>query len=191
MIKKKIVFEKSLITLVLAILLISFASAFGVSSPFWRGNPISVSPGETGSVNLTLQNMIGTEDITVRAVLTKGSEIASVEEKDYLIKAGTKDTKVQVDIRIPPSVPVDTSYVVAVSFETVNSGAGGGVAIGTGIDTNFDVLVVPLTPVIEKTELSPEEGKSTLVYWVIGAIILIAIAIAIVLKKGKKKSFKK
>lgn len=177
--------------LVLAILLISFASAFGVSSPVWKGNPLPVSPGEMKSVNLTLQNMIGGDDITIKAVLTKGSEIASVEEKDYLIKAGTKDTKVQVDVRIPPSVPIDTTYVVTVSFQTVNSGAGGGVAIGTGIDTSFDVLVVPLAPVEEGEKLSPEEGKSTLAYWIIGAIILIVIIIAIVLKKKKKKSFKK
>ena len=84
---KKQIFTKNrtplLISFVLlSILTINLVSAFGVSSPVWRGNPLGVSPGKTGTAELTLQNMVGTEDVTVRVILKEGKEIAIVEEKD-------------------------------------------------------------------------------------------------------------
>ena len=165
-------------TVILIILSISFISAFGVSSSYWKGNPLSIAPGDTKTISLRLQN-IGTEnDVTVRAILTDGFEIASTEEKDYLVKNGTKDTEVLVKISIPFDTPLGTEYRVTVSFKTVTPGGTGGVVLGTAIDTSFDVLVA-------EVEIGKAERGN--LNFIIGMVILIAIIIFILISVFKKK----
>ena len=45
--------------------------------------------------------MVGTEDITVRTEITEGEEIATIEQKEHVVKAGTKDTEVIIKVTIP------------------------------------------------------------------------------------------
>ena len=92
--------------LVLSVFLIGFVSAFGVSSDYWVGNPLKISPGETKTISLRLQNIIGAEDIKVKAILKDGQGIATTESKDYLVKAGTKDTEVPITVSIPSNIPL-------------------------------------------------------------------------------------
>ena len=165
-------------TIILIILSISFISAFGVSTSYWKGNPLQIAPGDTKTISLRLQN-IGTEDdITVRAILTGGSEIASTEEKDYLVKNGTKDTAVPVKISIPLDTEIGTEYRVTVSFKTVTPGGTGGVVLGTAIDTSFDVLVA---------EVEVGKAEKGNVNFTIGMVILLAIIIFILISAFKKK----
>ena len=164
-------------TIILIILSISLISAFGVSTSYWKGNPLSIAPGDTKTISLRLQNIGSGEDVTIRAILTGGFEIASTEEKDYLVKNGTKNTEVPVKISIPPDTPLDTEYRVTVSFKTVTPGGTGGVVLGTAIDTSFDVLVAE----VEKAE---EKGN---INFIIGMIILIAIITFVLISAFKKK----
>lgn len=189
MIKKKVI-SLAAIFLVLSIVLAGFASAFGVGSEYWKGNPLRISPGETKTIHLTLQNMVGSEDIRIKAFLIEGAEIAKVEEKEYLVRLGTKDTQVPVEISIPTDVELDDQYIVTLSFQTVTSGGTGTVALGTGIDTTFDVLVVEQAP-IEVPEVSSEETseKTNLNnILVILVIIVLIVIIIIVYKKIKKQN---
>ena len=174
--------------IVLTLLLSGLVSAFGVSSDYWKGNPLKISPGETKTISLRLQNMVGSEDINVRAVLIKGSEIASIDERDYLVRYGTKDTEVLITVKIPSDVQVDTNYEVTISFKTLAPGEEGVVSIGTGVDTTFDVLVVPVAPVVtaEEPQLAPSL-RSNLAWYVIGAIVLLIIIVIIVMLKKKKE----
>lgn len=169
-------------TIILIILSISFISAFGVSSSYWKGNPLNIAPGDTKTISLRLQNIGTGEDITVRAILTDGFEIASTKEKDYLVKNGTKDTEVPVKISIPFDTPLDTEYRVTVSFKTVTPGGIGGVVLGTAIDTSFDVLVA---------EVDVEKAERVNLNFIIGIAVLIAIIIFFILisvfKRKKKK----
>ena len=167
------------VTFLLAILSFSFISAFGVSTSYWEGNPLQISPGETTTVFLGVQNMVGDEDITVTTALLEGSEIASVPEKEYLIKAGTKDTQVPVTISIPLDVALDSQYTVKVSFLTVND--EGGIALGTGINSAFDVLIVGL----------PEEEKEGKNFILIAISLFLIIAILILIYIFRKKIFNK
>jgi len=188
---KKQIFTKNrtplLISFVLlSILTINLVSAFGVSSPVWRGNPLGVSPGKTGTVELTLQNMVGTEDVTVRVILKEGKEIAIVEEKDYLIKAGTKDTRIPVRVTIPQGTPLGTTYIVKVSFDTVTPGSSA-VVLGTGMDTTFDVLVIEEPPQLAPAEEAKGKISTPLLIGIILAILIIIIIVIIVLRKKNKK----
>ena len=165
-------------TIILIILLISFISAFGVSTSYWKGNPLLIAPGDTKTITLRLQN-IGTEDdVTVRAILTDGFEIASTEEKNYLVRNGTKDTEVPVKISIPFDTPLGTEYRVTVSFKTVTPGGTGGVVLGTVIDTSFDVLVA---------EVEVEKAERVNLNFIIGMLILIAIIIFILISAFRRK----
>jgi len=165
-------------TIILIILSISFISAFGVSTSYWKGNPLLIAPGDTKTITLRLQN-IGTEDdVTVRAILTDGFEIASTEEKNYLVRNGTKDTEVPVKISIPFDTPLGTEYRVTVSFKTVTPGGTGGVVLGTVIDTSFDVLVA---------EVEVEKAERVNLNFIIGMLILIAIIIFILISAFRRK----
>ena len=59
------------------------ANAFGVSSPYWQGNPVIMYPGETKIVNLNLQNNIGEDDVFVKVSILEGQDIARVEKELY------------------------------------------------------------------------------------------------------------
>ena len=57
----------------------NFVSAFGITSFYWEPDrSLSLLPGETRNVELQLQNMVGSEDITVSAEVTEGKEIAVI-----------------------------------------------------------------------------------------------------------------
>ena len=172
------------VTLFLAVLLVSFVSAFGVATPYWVGNPLEIAPGETSIVLLGIQNFVGDDDVTVKVVLKEGSEIASVLEREYLIKAKTKDTQIPVTVTIPLDTPLETKYLVKVSFITVNE--GGGISLATGIDSSFDVVVKS----IPKEE--PEAKDFTLIAVSLLLIIAILVLIYIYRKKifGKKRTVK-
>ena len=170
------------ITFFLVILLVSFVSAWGIASSYWEGKPFLISPGETAVVDLRLQNLGTTEDVTVRAELKRGFEIASFDTKIYTIKAETKDTVVPITITIPLNESfVGKEYVVTVSFTTTDSDRGG-ISLGISIDKSFDVLVAGVPK---------EEKEINVVLIAISLLLIIAIIILIYIfrKKifGKKK----
>lgn len=173
-------------TIILAVLMLSTVMAFGVSSPYWKGNPLTISPGETKIVKINYQNVgADAEDLTVRAEITKGSEIASLNKPDYLVKAGTKDTTVEVSVSIPAGVPAGSKYQVTLTSSSVTPGTEGGVSLGIGMDTTFDVEVVPI-PLVVKEELAEEKSDVGILISVCLAIIIITIVLLIVVRKKRK-----
>jgi len=179
--------------LLLAVLMTSTVFAFGVSSPYWKGNPLTISPGETKVVKINYQNMgADAQDLTVRAQITQGSEIASIKKQDYLVKAGTKDTAVEVTVSIPQSTKAGAKYQVTLTSSSVTPGAEGGVSLGVGMDTTFDVEVVSPPPVVTPTtiptttaELPQEKDNSGVIIFACLAIIIIAVILLIIIKKKK------
>ena len=173
----------------MAILTASTALAFGVSSPYWEGNPLTIYPGETKTVQLGYQNMgEGVEDLNVRAEITKGSEIASLSQQDYVVASNTRDTQVEITVSVPESASIGTEYKVTLTSRTVTPGTEGGVGLGVGMDTTFDILVVEKPAVQEEL---PEEvsGISNIIIFVLLAVIILALILLVVIqarKKGKK-----
>ncbi|MBI2452073.1 hypothetical protein HYV50_03265 [Candidatus Pacearchaeota archaeon] len=190
MVKKttKLILSMSLI-LFSNILFLNSIDAFGVSSQYWYKpdyTPAAFYPGETRTINLGLQNMVGEDDVTIRVKLIEGSEIASVNEKDYLVKAKTKDIPIPIEVSIPENTPINTTYKIVVSFIEVAPGGTGGVSLSTGIDTPIPVLVVE-KPV--EVLLAPEEKPIN--KWIIIGIVIIMIIITVVLIIRKKRKIRK
>ena len=171
--------KKIVVTFLLTIFLISFISAWGIASSYWEGKPFLISPGETAVVDLRLQNLGTTEDVTVRAELKRGFEIASFDTKIYTIKAETKDTVVPITITIPLNESfVGKEYVVTVSFTTTDSDRGG-ISLGVSIDKSFDVVV----------RGEPKEEEKINIMLIVISLLVIAILILIYI--FRKKIFKK
>lgn len=168
-----------------------FAVAVGVSQPYWVGNPLKISPGETEVVELTLQNMVGDQDVTLRAILVDGAGIASLpSQADYVVGIGTSDTKVPVTITIPETASIGDTNIVKLSFRTVTPGEADGVSLGLGYEIEFDVLVVEATPEAPSAEIpAPTSVGGLSLGWIIGivALVIIVVLIIIFVMKGKKE----
>ncbi len=159
---------------ILAVLMLSsIVSAFGVSAPYWETNPLSMVQGETKTVDLNLQNMVGNEDVTVKAIIKQGSDIASLSQDTYVVKAGTSNMTAPLQITISANTTVGTQKVI-VEFKTVPEGAGM-VTMGTGMTVSFDVIVN-----------KPEKKINVGLWSLIAAIIIVLVIIGIVLARKKK-----
>ena len=172
--------EKSLYLGILALMLIlPVAAAFGVSTPYWKENPLIMQPGETKEVSLNLQNMVGSEDLNVQVDLLAGQEIAKITDVStvYPVKIGTADTYVHMTISVPKNATIGTKYTLTTSFTTVDSGQSAGVKMGTGMEKSFDVIVG------EVKEGTPSPISTTAMAIIIALIIIVAI---ILLAKKKK-----
>ena len=173
--------ELILAAFVFSIMLVGLVSAAGVSAPYWEGNPLTMIKGEIKTVYLNLQNMVGDEDITYQAKVTEGSDIASLEEDTYFIKAGTSDTLAELKIKIPADSQVGQTTKVKVEFKTVTSGEGGMVTMGTGATIIFDVIV---------SEETAKQNNASLI-WIITLIVAAAIMAWVIYKTQPKKQHTK
>jgi len=174
MMKKNKIFMAS--ALILLVGLISSISAFGVASPYWEGNPLTMERGETTTINLNLQNMAGEEDVTVKAEINSGQEIISLAENTFIVKKGTSDTLVPVKITIPEDINPGTNTGISIEFKTVNSETGG-IALGTGMVISFNVIA--------GEEINQSSSLKTI--GIILGLIVLAIIIKTLLPKKRKK----
>jgi len=166
------------VCILLVILLSLNVLGFGVAS---LNPPFTLAPGESKTNYLWLQNMVGEDDITIKAEIVKGQDIASLIGSDtFLVKAHTKDTQVPIQITVDKDTPLNTSYGVSMLFSEVTSGSGEGVSLGTGIGKSFTVLV------ISEEKQTPLNATSSLI-WIIAVAIIIIIAVIVVLVRRAKQ----
>ena len=154
----------------------SMVFAFGVSSPYWKDNPLEMYPGQSETVMLNLQNLAdGAEDVVAELELVESSDISSLARTNYNVGAGE-----QVDASLRVSVPSDAeigdTYNIEVSVKTVTSGESAGVAFGTGMTTAFQVNVV------EKPEMPI---STTTIAIIIIAIVAVLVIIWYLLRRRK------
>ena len=156
--------------------------AFAVSSAYWKEYPLEISPGETQDISVTLQNMAGTEEITLKGDLSEDSQIiAEITDTDniYSVPAGEK-TKVNIRVTIPEDTELDTFNLI-LSFSTVTKKTSGEFGFGSSIEHTLPVKVIkePKTGLSKKIEDNPEILTLLL-------IAIIVLVIAIIIKKRKK-----
>ena len=174
--------EKAGVGLLMVVLLVGFVSAYGVAAPYWEGHPLKIAPGDTKTVSITLQN-VGEGDETVSVELKEGSHIASIREGIYEVPAGTIDTEILVTVNVPEEATFEQLEKVTISTTEVRSGDTGGVALGVGFETTFDVLVSD----IAKTGGGGVSTTLIIVILVVLALIVLAVVLSKKKKPGKKK----
>jgi hypothetical protein len=169
------------------ILLSSYAYAFAVSTPYWKDYPLKISPGQTEDFQLTLQNVAGAEDMTVKGQIMEGSEIAQITDSSdiYSVPIGER-AQVNIRVNIPSSVEIGTNYTIKISFGSVAAGTAGAFSMGSGIDQNVPVTIVGKTSSI--TEIIPSISNKWIIILSVGVIILIIIIIIIMIKRKRRIS---
>ena len=183
-------FNKGIVWIITAILLLESISAFAVSSEFWEQNPLNMYPGETKEVPVILQNLAGTEDASAKGLILEGSEIAEfLDDSDLMIPLGQKKTVI-VKITIPEEVAIGTNYNLKLSFSTTAGGQEGSVGFANNIERNIPIIV------IEKTaeQIQQEEGitgktifETGPVPYVILILVVVLIAVIVIFIKKKKQ----
>ncbi|MEM4703050.1 MAG: hypothetical protein QXP53_01010 [Candidatus Pacearchaeota archaeon] len=170
----------------IVILTLSNVSAFGITSPYWKERPLELAPGEIATVTLQLQNMVGNENLRVRAEIINGTEIAEIIDpnKEYYVPLGVKNVTVNIRIIIPTSAPEGKEYTIGVAFTTIKPSRTGGVEVGTSIEKYFPVIIK--TP----TQPAPVQEKKfpTLLIVVITIVIIVIIFIIWLLTRKKKET---
>lgn len=148
-------------------------SAFGVSSPYWDGNPLELSAGDKEIVTLNLQNIANAnDDVDAEVKIIEGSDIASLEQELYTVKAGSSENCF-LTIEVPSNAKVGDVYSVKVETKTITPGDAGMVSMGTGMTTAFNVVV------------NGSKETNGAWYYVIGAILVIVVVYFIVVAKKK------
>ena len=170
----------------LLLLSISLVNAFGVA-----GNYIVeyVMPGESGQINLVLQNTDSDKDTNVHIEIDDGYDygIATLPQQDYFIKAREK-IAATIDIKVPEGTPLETIYTLRVTVTTGAQG-GGALAFGTGIVVTPSVFVgekpaeaiMVLPPAPQLADYSPKT-----VNWLFIIVTLLIIVIIILVIKRKR-----
>ena len=160
----------------LGIILISFASAFGITSFYWDEKQLEMYAGETRNVELLLQNMVGNKDITLKAIITKGQKIAKLDNEIYTVPFGEKEMPVDIEITAPKNAKIGDNYEIRVSFtEQVSQGAE----------------MLQMTGSVEKSffvTVSREREIPMTFGWIIGGIAFIVIAGLVILLIKEKKT---
>jgi len=93
-----------------------FVNAFGVSSSYWKDNPLIMHSGQTEDVKLLLQNMVGEKDMKVKISIVEGNTIAKLLDKSdtYNIPFGVKDVPINIRITIPENAKIGNNLNVGV-----------------------------------------------------------------------------
>lgn len=130
---------------IFALFLLSLSSvlALGVTAPYWDERPLNLAPGETKDIQFTLQNMLGDSDVTLKAALIEGQEIATLTDSslEYAVPFGVKDLPVNMRISIPRSATEGQKYTIGASFTTVTKTESGQFQLGSAFEKYFDVVV--------------------------------------------------
>ncbi|HLC63178.1 MAG TPA: hypothetical protein VJJ21_02565 [Candidatus Nanoarchaeia archaeon] len=177
------------------------ANGFGITSDYWEGQPLNIAPGESREISLGLQNMVGDEDVDLKAFITNGSEIASlIDNPVYNVPAKSESVKLRLKIIIPGDAAVGSKYTILVQLNQIGVGEREGqemVQLSTGVGTKIPVVVNAIAgseqlaeeekPLAEEVQ---EKGWSTSSIVVTLAIIVLLILVGYAVLKKSKKSKK-
>ena len=180
-----------LVVLAITFLLsMNYVLAFGVSSPYWKNNPLELSPGETKEVAFTLASS-PTEETTNAVVSLIGSAgIAEIiSGTDYSVAPGSTNTKVILKISLPETATIGYTYNVKFSVKPAPSEGQGTVQLAIKYDIDFPVKVVEKSQATADEQIliqdDIKEFKTTWIIWVI--VVLAIVVIGYFLLKKKKR----
>ena len=185
MIKNRKEITYTLIVAISVILSLSLTTAFGVTPIYWKDRPLIMSPGETKVVQIILQNMVGERDVTLKAELIQGKEIAElIDKKEYLIPLGKDDIKANLKISISKNTKNNDKYTVSISFTEIPGDKGKMLQIAGSAIATFPII-------IEEREAKKQSSAlliSVITFITLTTLIILLIT-SILMIKRKEKSF--
>ena len=184
---------KAILTVLLVLFLsVSLASAFGVTSPFWDKRPLVIHPGEEQQVTLMLQNMVGGEDLTFKAVITDGADLAKLTDlnKEYLVPFNANEVPVNLLITIPKNYPYGNDQKVSVSFtQVVNNQEGKMIQMGGGVKTIIPLVIIPVESSQDDITTAASSSvvfSTPIIIASLLAVLIMIIVLALLIGKNRK-----
>jgi hypothetical protein len=168
----------------LTVILLPLISSSGVATPYWDENPLKMSPGESVTVTLSLQNMVGEEDIKVKAELSSEGNIAALVDPnpEYSVPFGRDNVPVSIKITIPSDAQVGTKYDISASFRQVSDETGQMLHVASAFTSELPVEVVGVgeSPVKEEPK-APEKTNNmfTYVLLLLGIVLVVIVIVAV------------
>ena len=166
----------------LVVLLAGFVTAAGIVSPYWKDYPLRMNYGETKTINFNLQNMVGSDDITVEVEITQGLDIATLERTTYTAKIGTSDTQIPLRITIPENYNKQFQKI-ELEIKTVVSDQRGMITLSTGWRPSFNVILSE-TPI-------PRTSLVGIIISLIIIVIILILIISLLLARSPKRTRRK
>ena len=175
-----ITMKKEVVILGMVLLCMNLISAFGVSSLYYNGHPLTVMPGETKNFTLVLMSSENSETI-LKATIPLGSDILKIADSSdtYTVPALGRQT-VNLQVTVPKDAKAETIYPVRVSFAQVLKG-GGMIGFATAIDQNFDILVAGSPSIFDRIL------KNNTWIYIVGGLLIVCILMFTLLRKKRAK----
>ncbi len=152
---------------------VQLVAGFGASAPYWDDRPLRLMQGEQEIVEITLQNLVGNEDITLQATIVQGNDIAKiVGPSEINVPFGTRDIVVPIEITIPEQAFAYDTYPVSIGFTPVKGETSDFVRLSSAIGSSFDVIVEP------DPSLEVAQSRGMPIFY--GALVMIGLLIGIV-----------
>jgi heme/copper-type cytochrome/quinol oxidase subunit 4 len=170
------------------------ALAFGATAPYWSERPLIMPPKESKTIPIILQNMVGEKDIILKAEITSGNEIATLEnpDKEYTVPFGRKDIKANLKIEIPEN-PKKNKYQITLFFKQISENKKEMLQMSGGVTVSFPLIIdnsqtskekittSPASPQDKTKEKNPEtkSDNTNILFYLIITAFIIAISIII------------
>jgi len=189
--KQKTILKEIFLVMVAIILISGNVLAFAVSSRYYEDNPLYLQPGESTETFFTLQNLAGTNDISLKAGIIVGENIVEITDNSdtYNVPLGEK-AKVNLKITVPIDAKKGDMFPVTLMFTTIVTENEGPIALGGSVGKGFNVVIGEPSDFDENGNL--KTNLSWIVYLIVSLIIAITIigAVAFYLRKNRKISKK-
>lgn len=174
------------------ILLVSPVLAFSISAPFMEDDTFRLLPGDTRDLKFVVQNGGGaTEDISVKVELLEGFAIAELTSTTdpFIVSPGDK-IEVYLKITISEDTPLGNTQKIRLGFRTAPLSDDGAFVFGNAIEQSFDVLITEEAPEPEPVQ-QPEqeqetEGNLTVLWLIMGLVVVALIIVVIIMAKRRK-----
>jgi len=175
--KKKKVIEFLLIGVLIIMSSIFVSATFGVG---FANSKLKLYPGEVFDSSFSLQNNNEPGDLNIEAFIEEGAEYLSFTgESKYEVPVGSS-VALPVRITVPEDAKIGDTYNLIVLFKNIPGeaeGEGGTVDFVISVRRTIEIEVIPKPG-------EEAEGTGTMIYWIIGIIILIVIIWFVAKKKG-------
>ncbi len=178
-----------IVTLIIVVFSL-FVNAFGVSSSYWKDNPLIMHAGQTEDVKLLLQNMVGEKDMTVKVSLAEGKEIANLLDKSdtYNIPFGVKDVPINIRITIPENTRLGENLNVGVMIREIPIENKDMIQTAAGIKETIPISIRTESEVPKIVKESSLSNRQWDLVWV---VLIIVIVVVILLEEWHLKNKKK
>lgn len=166
--------------LVMILMMTTIVYASGVAMPYWDTNPLLMTKGESKTIQIELQNLVGESGATFQISISSTESIASLADaqETYNLNAGER-TLVPIIIKLPEETERGTKYQVTVTAQESKTSIPGQFSLGSAFENSFEVIVSEP----QAHQVSTQTNNIT--FYVIGILILV-VAMVVVRRHSTK-----